>query len=181
MTSTASKSFFDLATDPDFWRTLAARTGNADFTITENGRVKAEDPHKLTADAIDQALEELRDDGFFIVDGIMDGEAAKSMADLVQFLAQQRWPAIFAMVYDEFWTPFQRCSWILTRSLGAGYKLLPNFWIDYVPAAASGRGWRPHRSRSDCQTIRADGMPETLRVSIALTHATTYNGCLYLL
>src|SRR5262249_5957408 len=112
-------------------------------------------------------------------DRVFDLTEVEMMARLVEHVVQRGWPPQFAMGYDEFWRLFERLSWVAARVLGQNYKLLPNFWVQYVPAGQTGQGWGPHRDRTSVNL--KDGLPDALNLWIALTDATTVNGSIYAL
>ncbi len=64
--------------------------------------------------------------------------------------------------------------------LGRDYIRLPDFWSWRIDPATEGRGWRPHRDKRG-DVLFQDGSPKSISVWVALTEATTLNGCMYIL
>jgi hypothetical protein len=82
------------------------------------------------------------------------------------------WPAEFALVDDAFWlcarVPAIRA--LVEARLGQGYRQIPHVWLHVVRKVDGAGGWPPH----------FDGF-RTNRISVwlALTDATTTNGCMF--
>jgi hypothetical protein len=82
------------------------------------------------------------------------------------------WPAEFALVDDAFWLcariPALRA--LVEARLGQGYRQIPHLWLHVVRKVDGAGGWPPH----------FDGF-RTNRISVwlALTDATTTNGCMF--
>ncbi len=171
-----NRSVLELASDIDFWREL-----NPDFAVTDSEINPSHAPCELSASALESSIKEIREQGYFSLDRVLDQGEIDRMAGLVKRLVEMDWPAPFAAVYDDFWKIIQRCSRIAENILGPGYKVMPNFWVFHVPAHRSGSGWVPHRDRHWNETLKADRTPLTLRLWIPLTDATTSNGCIFVL
>lgn len=88
-------------------------------------------------------------------------------------------PAAFLFVYDETWLLFAGIRPLLSRLLGEGYRMLPDFWAWHVAARDDDAGWAPHRDRGR-KALLADGGPAALTAWIAISEATPDNGCMYL-
>lgn len=81
-------------------------------------------------------------------------------------------------------------AWLLTRALRPllraafpDLRLLSDHYLFVVDPGdpAHLRGWPPHRDRDDMGFVGPERAPQSLTVWIALTDATTANGCVYLL
>lgn len=82
------------------------------------------------------------------------------------------WPAEFALVTDAFWLcPRVRAIRELVEArLGKGYRQIPHVWLHIVRKIDGAGGWQPH----------FDGFrPNRISVWLALTEATTTNGCMF--
>jgi hypothetical protein len=82
------------------------------------------------------------------------------------------WPAEFALVDDAFWlcarVPAIRA--LVEARLGQGYRQIPHVWLHVVRKVDGAGGWPPH----------FDGFRQNrISVWLALTDATTTNGCMF--
>lgn len=89
-------------------------------------------------------------------------------------------PLPFLFVFDEIWALFRSARDLLRVVLGDGYRALPDFWVWHVPPQDGAMGWGPHRDRVQ-PTLERDNSPRTLTVWMALSDATTLNGCIHVL
>ena len=83
------------------------------------------------------------------------------------------WPEVFALVSDAFWLVprIPAIRHLVESRIGAGYKQIPHVWVHVVRKVDGAGGWQPH----------FDGFrPNRLSVWVALTDATTTNGCMFL-
>lgn len=162
------------AQDPDYWRRL-----NPQLTLTEQA------DSRLPPECVDDLLREgwhrqLTDEGYLQFDEALDENRVSALRQGVENVVAAKWPAVFCMVYDEYWNLFSGLSSLLQPILGEAYRLLPDFWAWHVDPTAQQAGWRPHRDNSPA-TLFADGMPKSATIWIPLTDATPLNGCMYLL
>jgi hypothetical protein len=100
------------------------------------------------------------------------GQAVKRCAD-------RGMPPVFAWVFDEPWECFRLLAPVISRFLGADYKILPAFWAWHIDPGKNERGWTPHRDNS--RSLAADGAPTTLTCWIPLSEASPMNSCMYIL
>lgn len=169
-------TYYDMACDREFWIRL-----NPDLHIEGVQAKTALKPVDFSRDVLDNLKSDMVKDGYFVSEPVLDQKEMDKLSDAVKVLAHEQWPTIFAMVYDEFWQIYQHASSVITHILGAKYKMLPNYWVYYVAPDQAGSGWAPHRDRAQTVTIRKDGLPNSLTIWIALTDATLWNGCMYVL
>lgn len=85
----------------------------------------------------------------------------------------------FAFMYDEYWLIYFKLHKLLSRLLGEGYMMLPDFWAWHVDPRAGESGWRPHRDKGR-MALFPDRRPKSLTIWLPLTDATPLNGCMYL-
>src|ERR1700679_3831332 len=123
MYNVADKTFYQLATDPDFWRDL-----NPSMTITEAGVNKPVKALEISRAAIAEAKESIVADGYFKIESFFDPATLKDLVACVTKLHAEKWPETFAFVYDDFWHVIQRTSFVLGELLGRDYKQMPNMW-----------------------------------------------------
>ena len=162
------------AEDPDYWRRLNPR-----LTLTEEADCR------FAPECVDGLLHDgwrpqLIDEGYLQFDEALDKKRVSALRQGVENVVAADWPAVFCMVYDEYWRLFSGLSSLLRPILGEGYRLLPHFWAWHVDPSARQAGWRPHRDRSP-DSLFEDGMPKSATVWIALTDATPLNGCMHLI
>lgn len=138
--------------------------------------------HELSPELQTRLRKQMIDDGYFQLPPILDEEETLLLRNLVLQLHQENIMPIFAAVYDEFWQTLQRLRGLLTPVLGAGYRLVPDFWVWHVEADDNVAGWGPHRDGDQVATnMRSDGTPTLCTAWITLTDVDTTNSCIYLL
>ena len=175
MTNQAStKTYFDLATDKDFWLSL-----NPDFSISNRKRKIT--PVKLPQSRMKLIDEQLREEGYFKVDEILPLDEMRRLAGLVAKIKAENWPSAFAFVYDESWELFYYIHDILENLLGKKYFVLPAFWAFIVEPGSTNTGWYPHRDRTRQVTLDKNGNSISLNAWIPITDADPMNGCMYIL
>lgn len=157
---------------PDYWRKL-----NPNLTISESGGAIS-DPQLLEADFLAGDWRgQLVDEGYLQFDQAIAADPVARLRTGIENVASDSWPAVFCMVYDEYWRFFAGLrDAILKPILGADCRMLPAFWAWRVDPAAGDAGWRPHRDRGS-NTLLEDGMPKCITVWAPLTDATPLNGC----
>jgi hypothetical protein len=172
----SGKTFYQLATDPDFWRDL-----NPSMTITEAAQNKPVKAVEISRSAIAATKEMIVEEGYFKLESFVEPAKLKDLANCVRKLHAENWPETFAFVYDDFWQLFQRTSFVMAELLGREYKQMPNLWMFYLECNSQSRGWVPHRDRMRAKTLDADGYPQSINIWLPLTDATPENGCMYML
>lgn len=175
MYNTVGKSFVELALDINFWRHL-----NPELTITEYSQSDW-GPFRLSDQQKKDIRESLIEEGHFQISSFFEPEELKRLADAVKVLNRERWPAVFAFVYDEFWHIQNRYRNILTEMLGNEHKMMPNFWVFYINHDNESKGWEPHRERPKIMNLRPEGTPLSIVFWAPLTDASPLNGCMYIL
>lgn len=148
------------ARDSRYWQEL-----NPEHTSLRHARIDDR--------VYNDAVEQMNEDGYFHVDGVYSLSSMRRMRTSIERVRQAGWPAVFSMIYEDFWTivrtpPVVR---LLAGILGPGYMQIPHMWCHYVNPSLGAHGWLPH----------VDGSDKT-RVSIWIpfTDATLDNGCIYL-
>ena len=172
----SEKTYYQLATDPDFWRHL-----NPAMTITEGGLQKPTKGVEVSRSVIAAAKEMVVEEGYFKIDSLIEPAKLKDLANCVRKLHAENWPETFAFVYDDFWQMFQRTSFVMSELLGRDYKQMPNLWMFYLECNSQSRGWVPHRDRARMKTLDSNGYPHSINIWLPLTDATPENGCMYML
>jgi ectoine hydroxylase-related dioxygenase (phytanoyl-CoA dioxygenase family) len=123
----------------------------------------------------DSLFERLASDGYFQTEAVLPASVITAMKECVEALKQERWPAVFAFVYDEFWQVVRNRALVqlLSRVLGPGYKQNSHIWCFYVPARDGASGWPPHMDNFT--------LGNRVTIWIPLTDATVENGCIYVI
>jgi Phytanoyl-CoA dioxygenase (PhyH) len=154
-----------LARDPAYWRQLAP-------TLSIEREPGRREP-VLAAGALTAISASIAAHGFFEAPRIIAAEDLALLNHAVDAVTRDRWPAAFAWVYDELWTMARLpdVAAILTAQLGTGYLQIPHVWTHVVAPAVGSSGWAPH--------FDGEG-GRRMSVWIALTDATTSNGCMHL-
>ena len=154
-----------LARDPAYWRRLAPT-----LSIERDPRLR--EP-MLPAAALTTIASNIGEHGFFEAARIVGGDDLARLNHAVDAVTADRWPAVFAWVYDELWAVARLpdVAAILTAQLGPGYLQIPHVWTHVVAPAIGSSGWAPH---FDGEGARR------LSMWVALTDATASNGCMHL-
>ncbi len=105
---------------------------------------------------------------------------APALAEAVRTCVALDIPPAFIFLFDETWECFRSLQPMLSRFLGDGYKVLPDFWAWHVDPAAGQAGWQPHRDKGRV-ALAPDGTPLSLTVWAPLSDATPLTSCMYLL
>ncbi|HXD74453.1 MAG TPA: phytanoyl-CoA dioxygenase family protein, partial [Vicinamibacterales bacterium] len=153
-----------LARDESYWRALAPGRAIGGTPRAQTGQ--------LSSSAIDAASERLRTSGYFETVPILASASLDACGQIVDAVAAEGWPPVFAWIYDELWecVRLPDVEAILTAVLGGGYHHLPHPWVHDVPAVAGAAGWYPH--------FDGDGR-SGVSIWIALSTATAANGCMH--
>lgn len=121
---------------------------------------------------------DLFDEGWFHLGPRLERSLIERLAAGYARLRASSLPPVFAFVFDEPWQLSQQTAPLLRTVLGADFKLLPAIWAWHVDAGHGMSGWGPHRDRP-IGTLSATGAPLALTLWVALTEATPWNGCIY--
>jgi hypothetical protein len=164
------KALLDKARDPAYWRAL-----NPDLSIGDSFAADALEERPIEDDELDELADYFDEDGYFQIDSHLAPDVLGRMRACVDVLRHERWPLVFAFVYDEFWLVFRTPSLVryMSEILGPGYRLIPTTWTYYVEDDKGATGWPPHVDNS-CE-------PNRVNVWVPLTDATVQNGCIYVI
>lgn len=160
--------------DPNFWKKL-----NPGLSVEESV-AQSSTPISFESEDLEELVFNLKEEGYLQTDPILPDLEVFRMAAGIEILAREGWLAVFAFVYDEFWSLLHRLSVLLKAALGNDYRQLPSFWAWYVGTDNNQSGWSPHRDRGG-NTLLPDGMPTIATVWIPLGDAIPLNGCMYIL
>ena len=121
------------------------------------------------------AAEHLRRDRYFKTDPVIGTDALVELNRAIDAVHAAGWPAVFALVYDSFWTCFRHpfISRLVSGHFGGDYRQIPHVWVHVVPARSGARGWMPHFD----DVLRS----RRLTVWVALNEATVDNGCIHII
>lgn len=172
----AAEALLERIQQPDFWRALCPTARISDHPFTP-----ALDAYPIAPDAVAQRLTQLREEGYLQTEPLLPAEDARALAACVLRVANHGFPAPFALVYDELWQVSARIAAIIEPVLGAGYRLLPDFWLWVVGPGYEVSGWAAHRDLEHPGTLRANGLPNLMTVWLPFTDATPLNSCIYAL
>ena len=153
------------ALDPDYWRSLSPGPSlEGRFSETES----------LDAADVTSIGRSFAAGGYFKTEPVFPIELIGWMKECVECLRREKWPLVFAFVYEEFWTIARTESFkrLLTALLGSGYSQTSGVWTYYVIPRRGSAGWPPH--------IDANG-EQRVTVWIPLTDSTLENGCMYVI
>ena len=151
------------ARNPGYWRALNPALTAAGIS------------HKpVSARRHSAAIRQIDDYGYFQIDDVIASSVTRRMKLAMERVRAAGWPAVFAMVYNEFWNiaqipPIDR---VLEEVLGSGYLQIPHVWCHYVRPVAGAHGWSPH----------VDGKRSgRMSIWLPLSDATLENGCMYVI
>jgi hypothetical protein len=160
--------------DAALWRLLSPQ-----LHVQDAGWLQAQKPLGIPAPLLDELRALLREEGYFQLPPQGWDLPIGTMAQTIATLDRRGIPLPFAFLYDEFWVLYWRLHALIEGILGPGYLRLPDFWAWLVDPKRHDSGWKPHRDKG-WQSLREDRSPKSITVWLPLTHATTLNGCMYL-
>jgi hypothetical protein len=153
------------AVDADYWRALTPA-----IQITAGGSFESEPISSSVQEDIERHFTRER---YFATPPLVGPSVLSRMNATIDAVRRAGWPAVFAMVSDDFW----HCGRIdtivrlLRARLGPGFRQIPHYWVHIVRAVDGAAGWPPH----------FDGlMNGRVSVWMALADSTIDNGCIYL-
>ena len=163
------ESYLQHALDQAYWRRL-----NPDLSIGAERSTVALEAAPLGPTETATQLAKLRREGYFQTSPVLAPDVLGRMRQAIDRIRAERWPAVFAYVYDEFWEIVRSPSLVRLVSgfLGNGYQQNSRIWAFYVAPARGARGWHPHSDSCD---------ESRLTVWVPLTDATLDNGCIYVI
>ena len=131
----------------------------------------------LASNEVARQAAQVEREGFFQTGQVLEPSVIGCMRECVEGLLKDRWPPVFAFVYDQFWQVMRTPSLarLVSSVLGEGWKQNALVWTFHVPATRGAGGWAPH-SDDALQLSRA-----RITVWIPLSDATVENGCMYVI
>lgn len=127
-----------------------------------------------------QAIQGLvRQEGYFQGNFTQWNARFAALTDVIARLNQVGLLPVFAFMYDEMWMLAHQLLPVIEGLLGPKYAMLPDFWAWHIDPTKAESGWRPHRDKG-YKALAPDGSPTSVTLWIALTQATTLNGCMYI-
>lgn len=161
--------------DIQYWRNLCPNAKISNFALD---RLRTAPVN--TAQVVDYQST-LREEGYFQTLPLLPVEMQQEMLACIEAVKTAGFPQMFALVYDVFYEAFHYFDNILRPILGDDYKMIPNFWIYYIPISDRGKGFEPHRDLEYLNTIDANGNPTVLTLWVTVTDANPLNSCMYVL
>lgn len=152
------------ARDVKYWQSLSPQI--------HIGDAAALDAAPISSTALDRCAQAFHRDRYFQSPRLFGSASLQRLNTIIDAVMGAGWPAVFAIVADEFWqcARMPAIAEIVESRIGESRQAL-QLWIHVVPAVDRAGGWMPH----------FDGMrDERVTVWIALTDATLDNGCMYL-
>jgi ectoine hydroxylase-related dioxygenase (phytanoyl-CoA dioxygenase family) len=137
-------------------------------------------PMPAIQDEVLQAIQGLvRVEGYFQGNLTQWNTPYAAVTDVISRLNNHGLLPVFAFLYDEMWMLAHQLHPVIEGLLGPNYAMLPDFWAWHVDPTKAESGWRPHRDKG-FRALAPDGSPTSVTAWIPLTHATTLNGCMYI-
>lgn len=155
----------EVVRDAGYWQSLSPAIQIGKQTAIEDVPV---------APAIqDSYLRFFADERYFETPVLVAPPALSHLNHVINAVTAAGWPAEFALVTDAFWLcpriPAIRA--LVESRIGKGYRQIPHKWLHIVRKLDGAAGWQPH----------FDGFrPNRISIWLALTDATTTNGCMFL-
>lgn len=170
MSATALKDWLVRLENPATFRALAP-----DLPITELP-LRAYAPQLPRAPLAEEARADMVERGYWTREALLSETDVARMNSAVRGLTAAGLPALFAYVYDPFWTALAALGPVVSPLLGSDHDVLADFWAWHVAAGQS--GWSPHRGF--CENVRTpEGLPRLVNVWLALTDVTPDTACMY--
>ena len=164
------------ARSPDFWRGLCPC-----LTISSQPFAPRPSPRTVRAGKTARLVEQIVAEGYFQTEPLFPSDQIRRLAAAVSAVVAAGYHPLFATVYDEPWKLLAALGNVLDPILGAGFRMVPDFWLWLVDVDAERSGWAPHRDEQYLNTLRPDGRPTLLTIWIPFTDATPLNSCIYVL
>jgi hypothetical protein len=158
----------------EYWRTLCPRL-NIDRKLQAHANLNPCSPEKWR-----QEKSRLDYDGHFVFEKIFAADSLTEIRATIEDLSAHGVPAIFVSLFDEFWEMVHALRPIGQALLGEEYQIFPDYWVWHIDHRKSQAGWRPHRE-AVINVPDPDYPTESLSLWVALSDATTENGCMYVL
>jgi hypothetical protein len=160
------------------WREL-----NPELTITANPFGGVSDGYSLDPADLQQALTQVREEGYLHSSPAIPTGLCQSMARAVSNIIAAGYHPIFLSLYDEYWQIMKRTTAALEPVLGPGCYPLADYWVWSISLETSGSGWTPHRDLQfrDRPTLRENGLPLLVTAWLPFTDTGPLNGCMYVM
>lgn len=174
MSNLTENDFKKLFKEESFWKELLP-----EFSISPDIFEKNPTPFHCDNDVLQAAGKNLNDEGYYSLKSVFPKETTSALSNGIVKMTSFNIHPIFMMLYDPYWTAFQKMEPILTKTLGDSWQLLPDFWVWNVAKGKDNSGWTAHRDlRKKFQD--ENGHPTLLTLWISLTDATPLNSCIYM-
>ena len=184
MSETLVRAAASLAEDvskPEFWRRHFPRLTLPGDARPKRAAARAPASAAPAGEADERIVtERLLEEGYFQDHNATFEAMAPLLAEAVKTCVRLDIPPAFIFLFDETWACFRSLHPMLSRFLGEGYRMLPDFWTWHVDPAAGQAGWRPHRDKGRV-SLAPNGAPLSLTVWAPLSDATPLTSCMYLL
>lgn len=156
---------------PDFWRELmpGASISEAPYDGFGFGNFSQS-----------ELVEHLGLEGYDGPFPLLAPDQAKLLRAAVDAVRALGLPPVFAFVYDEAWRAFHDAHQLVAAGMGEDFVQLPAIWGWHLDPTTEAKGFVPHRDRGHLPAPTV-GRQNYLTVWLALTEATTRNGCMMVL
>lgn len=165
----------DLLTSQKFWSETLP-----ELSIGELQEYNSNKSLKVSTTKLEKECERLDYDGHFVFDDVLELAPIFKLKRSIEILNEKGIPAIFLSLYDEFWQMVADLRPLGQTLLGEDYMIYPDYWVWHVDAKNESKGWRPHRE-SYVATPDPNYPTTSISLWVALSDATTENGCMYVL
>src|SRR5438552_3084327 len=115
------------ALERSFWSSLVPFA-----SIEDDAALSAEVP--IPEPHLARELRRLVESGYFMFGPVLSTGRIARMRRIIGTLRETGWPAVFAFVFDDFWTVArgEPTRTFLERALGAGYRQNSTVWAHWV-------------------------------------------------
>ncbi len=153
------------------------------LTITDNPWQNAAPARRLEDDEAMLLRRSLVREGCAVCAPVFETAWLEPAIEAILAVIRAGLPPRYALVFDETLALLTGATEVLRVVFDAPVALVPDeFDAHYIPTTSAAAGAGPHRDTIGAiDTFAADGCPDLINMWLALTDATTDNGCIYAL
>jgi hypothetical protein len=167
-------SLFRRLDDIASWRRIAPWLSVSDTLDWRPTRTEMPDTEGSAA----AARASLRGPGHVVLGRALPDAESEALARAIVALRDEGIHPLFVYVFDEMWRAVAAVTHRLSGALGGEVDVVADFWAWCIDPRRDARGWEPHRDFYR-EARGADGVPSLVNVWLALTPASTRNGCIH--
>ena len=159
---------------PEYWAKICPRLS------VSGGEGGLNPVAQVSAHRWQQEKNRLDYDGHVIFEEVFNDSGIECLKNAILDLDRAGLPAIFVSLFDEFWSLVRALQPIGKELLGEDYMIFPDYWVWHIDHRKDQAGWKPHRETT-VTTADPNYGTDSISLWVALSDATTENGCVYVL